>query len=59
MILDTIHNLPDSVTAKHKQAEEQLAAWQQRLVQAQEQVIRWDAIRGVMAELIEEAKAEE
>lgn len=42
----------EKVEAKLKEATEQVAQWQQRLAQAQEQCIRWDAIRLVCGELL-------
>lgn len=40
------------VEAKQKQAEEQLAIWRQKLGEAQEQCIRWDAAIQVYKELL-------
>ena len=47
------------VEAKAKLAEEQLAAWQRKLAEAQEQVIRWHAVMGTCQELLAEDVVED
>jgi hypothetical protein len=45
--------IEERIERKAKEANEQLAIWQQRLTQAQQQIMQWQVVRKLCAELLE------